>query len=168
MAVATAVLAGCGGTEKKDTATSKAAPTTTPAAPATAPAGDSVTIRSFKYAPPAISTKVGGKITFKNDDSAEHTATADMKSVFDSGTLNHGQSKTLTFTKAGTFSYTCAFHPFMHGTVIVKPAGGQTAAMTSAAKPSQAATPAPKPSGAKAATPSSGRSAGVNGGGASY
>ncbi|PZS36594.1 MAG: plastocyanin [Pseudonocardiales bacterium] len=81
-----------------------------------------MTIQGFKYAPPSISTTVGGKLTFKNADSAEHTATADTKSAFDSGTLNHGQSKAITFTKAGTFAYHCDFHPFMHGTVVVKPA----------------------------------------------
>ncbi len=121
MLIAAPLLAGCGGSEKK-TATTKSAPTPFPAPAAAAPSGDSVTIQGFKYAPPSISTKVGGTLTFKNADNAEHTATADMKPAFDSGAINHGQSKTVTFTKAGTFAYHCDFHPFMHGTVVVKPA----------------------------------------------
>ena len=67
---------------------------------------------------------VGAKITFTNQDDAPHTATSgaspNADGVFDSGTLKKGQSKSVKLAKAGTFSYYCAFHPFMKGTVTVK------------------------------------------------
>lgn len=119
--VAAVLLVGCGGSEKKSS-TPKSASTPSAASAASAPTGDSVAIKGFKYAPPSISTKVGGEVSFKNADNAAHTVTADMGSAFDSGTINQGQSKTITFPKAGTFTYRCDFHPFMHGTVVVKPA----------------------------------------------
>lgn len=164
MLAAAALLVGCGGSEKKSTATkSMPAPSAAPAA--AAPEGTSVTIQGFKYAPPSISTKVGATLTFKNLDSAEHTATAEMKSAFDSGTLNKGQSKTVTFKKAGTFAYHCDFHPFMHGTVVVKPGARQTAGAAPAPKASQAAGKAPAhQSSGKAAAPKTDRSSGVGGG----
>jgi len=111
-------LAGCG------SSSSIKSTTTTPAATAAPAAGAAVTsakvaISNFKFVPPAVTLKQGGKITFTNQDSAQHTATADDGSSFDSGTLAQGQVKTLTFAKAGTFSYHCAFHAFMMAKVVV-------------------------------------------------
>ena len=45
-------------------------------------------------------------------------------STFDGGgiassVLNHNDTFSHTFTKAGTYHYICSIHPFMHGTVIV-------------------------------------------------
>lgn len=156
--VAAVLVAGCGGSEKKSAkTTSGPAPSAAPAA--AVPGGAGVRIQGFKYAAPSVSIKVGTTLTFKNEDNAAHTATADMKSAFDSGTINHGQTKAVTFKQAGTFAYHCEFHPFMHGTVVVKPAAG-------APKANQAATKAPAhQSSGKAATPQSGRSGGVDGGG---
>ena len=38
----------------------------------------------------------------------------------DTGTLNPGDTKTVTFKAPGTIAYTCAIHPFMHGTIVVQ------------------------------------------------
>jgi plastocyanin len=51
-------------------------------------------------------------------DSVPHTATADDGS-FDTGPLEEGKLKSETFKRAGTFTYHCAIHPSMHGTVEV-------------------------------------------------
>ena len=48
-----------------------------------------------------------------------HTATADDSS-FDTGDLDKGDSKSVTFDKPGTFTYYCRFHPFMKATVEVQ------------------------------------------------
>jgi len=111
-AVVTAILAltasaGSGGA----TASSGGAPAGT---------GDSVTIQGFAYQAVNLQVKVGTKVTWTNQDSAEHTATADDGSTFDTGTLKQGQSKVLTLTKAGRYPYHCSFHPFMHGTIAVR------------------------------------------------
>ncbi len=85
---------------------------------------DTVQIKDFLYDPPAISVPVGATITFINEDSAPHTATSGSSpsadGVFDTGTLTKGQSKSVKVTKAGTFAYFCAIHPFMKATVTVK------------------------------------------------
>ncbi len=79
----------------------------------------SVPIAAFAFKPKAVHVNVGGSVTWNNLDSAPHTATADQGPSFDTGTLMQHQSKTVTFAKAGTFSYHCAFHPFMQATVTV-------------------------------------------------
>jgi plastocyanin len=87
----------------------------TPAADA---AGSAVSIQGFAFHPASITVPVGSTITWTNQDSAPHTATAKDGS-FDTGTLQQGQSMTITFSKAGTYAYYCQFHPFMRGTVTV-------------------------------------------------
>ena len=90
---------------------------------AAAPAG-TVRIKDFLYDPEAVTVSVGAKLTFTNEDSAPHTATSgpspDAEGVFETGTLKKDQSTSVEVTKAGTFAYYCAIHPFMKGTVVVK------------------------------------------------
>jgi hypothetical protein len=66
---------------------------------------------------------VGDTITWTNQDTAPHTATASDGS-FDTGNLSKGKSGSITFSKAGTFAYICSIHPSMKGTVTVADAGG--------------------------------------------
>ena len=84
-----------------------------------AKAGDKVQIKDFLFKPEAVTVAVGTKITFTNKDSAPHTATSGASpnpdDVFDTGT-----SKSVKVTKAGTYAYYCALHPFMKATVIIK------------------------------------------------
>lgn len=85
---------------------------------------DQIDIKDFLYDPAAVTVPVGSTITFTNRDAAPHTATSGMSpspdDVFETGTLNKGQSKAVKVTKAGTFDYFCALHPFMKATVTVK------------------------------------------------
>jgi plastocyanin len=80
---------------------------------------NAVTIQNFAYSPATITVKVGDKITWTNQDSIGHSATADNGS-FDTGVLQQGQSGSITFSKAGTFTYHCSVHPNMKATVIVQ------------------------------------------------
>lgn len=94
------------------------------ATPATAVAAvDRVEIADFKFAPIATSVPVGTTITWTNRDSAPHTATSGVTvapdGVFDTGIITKGNRKRVKLTKAGTFKYYCALHPFMQGSVIV-------------------------------------------------
>lgn len=82
-------------------------------------AGDSVTIQNFAFSPASLTVKVGDKVTWTNQDSVGHSATADDSS-FDTGVLQQGQSGSVTFSKAGTYTYHCSVHPNMHGTIIVQ------------------------------------------------
>lgn len=128
---ALAAFAGCGSSSSDNssdtntsaassqTPTTGAAPAKGTAASGTASSGTAVDIKNFAFAPPTLNVTQGATVTFTNDDQAPHTATADNKS-FDTGTLNPGDTKTVTFKAPGTVAYTCAIHPFMHGTIVVQ------------------------------------------------
>ncbi|MBM3904196.1 MAG: hypothetical protein FJ357_03545 [Thaumarchaeota archaeon] len=71
------------------------------------------------YIPSAVTVAVGGKVTWKNVDSAAHTATASDGS-FDTSLVNAGASASNTFNTAGSYPYICILHPWMKGTVNVQ------------------------------------------------
>jgi plastocyanin len=89
----------------------------------TAPSGEAqksekVQIVEFTYEPDPVVVQVGGKVTWQNEDTAPHTATADDGS-FDTGIIEKGKLGSATFKEPGTFTYFCEVHPTMHGTVEV-------------------------------------------------
>jgi len=122
-------LASCGGgddttvTESEPAATAPNPEDESSPAETQAPAGNlersaKVEIVDFAYNPDPIQVETGGKVIWQNMDSAPHTATADDGS-FDTGTLDEGKLKSETFKEPGTYTYFCAIHPTMHGTVEV-------------------------------------------------
>jgi plastocyanin len=62
----------------------------------------------------------GTTVTWTNQDAMAHTVTADDGS-WGSGPLGPGTTYSHVFTSPGTYTYHCAFHPFMTGTVMVTP-----------------------------------------------
>ncbi len=94
----------------------------TPAAtPAASPAGGAsaeVEIVDFAFDPAEVRIAAGTTVTWTNRDSVPHTATADDGS-FDTGAIDGGASASHTFDAPGTFSYVCAFHPSMTGSITV-------------------------------------------------
>jgi plastocyanin len=89
--------------------------------PAHAAGDPGVTIVDFSFSPGSITVHVGDTVTWTNNGKQPHTATANDGS-FNTPQLKNGQSASHTFTKAGTFAYICAIHPFMKGTVVVEAA----------------------------------------------
>lgn len=79
----------------------------------------SVAIRGFAFSPGNLQVPVGAKVTWTNDDSAPHTATAKDGS-WDTGILNQGQSVTITFDKPGDYTYYCKVHPNMVARLTVR------------------------------------------------
>lgn len=77
-----------------------------------------VSIAGFAFSPANLTIAAGDSVVFTNQDSAPHTATAD-NGAFDTGRLSNGQSATLTFNSAGSFSYFCAIHPNMKGSITI-------------------------------------------------
>lgn len=73
---------------------------------------ESVAIRDFAFTPGNLQVPVGAKVTWTNYDAAPHGATAKDGS-WDTGIFSKGESKTLTFDKAGDYSYYCTVHPSM-------------------------------------------------------
>lgn len=78
-----------------------------------------VAIKDFAFKPGSLTVAVGSVVTFRNDDSAAHTATADDKS-WDSKNLAQSKTFVYTFAKAGTVKYHCDIHDYMKGTVVVR------------------------------------------------
>lgn len=89
-----------------------------PAPSGEAAKSEKVEIVEFAYQPDPVVVQAGGKVSWQNEDTAPHTATADDGS-FDTGTIDKGKLGSATFKQAGTFTYFCEIHPTMHGTVEV-------------------------------------------------
>ena len=100
-----------------DTAATESVVTTAPAVSAEATDAADVSISDFMFNAAEVHINVGGSVTWTNDDDQQHTATS--SSNFDAGAIQPTESSTVEFPTAGTFTYVCSFHPFMHGTVVV-------------------------------------------------
>jgi plastocyanin len=76
---------------------------------------------STHFSPQSVTLVIGmnNTVTWTNNDYTIHTVTSDT-GAFDSGLLNNGNSWTYTFTTPGTYTYHCAIHPFMKGTIVVR------------------------------------------------
>jgi len=72
------------------------------------------------YEPDNITVVIGvnNTVIWTNNDNEPHTVTASDGS-FDSGNMNPGATFTYTFTKPGSYTYICTYHPWMHGYVTV-------------------------------------------------
>jgi plastocyanin len=79
----------------------------------------SVSIQGFAFVPDSVEVTAGTSVTWTNGDPVEHTVTAGDAS-FDSGSMSPTATFSHTFDAVGTFTYGCAIHPGMTGTVIVR------------------------------------------------
>lgn len=102
-------------TDNTEDSTTATTPTTEPEATTT----DEVEIEDFAYTPSTITVKKGTTVTWTNKDAMVHTVTSDSGSQMDSGNMSEGDTYSVTFDEAGTFTYHCVPHPQMKGTVIV-------------------------------------------------
>jgi len=102
-------------------------PTPTPT-PTPAPGGASAAVSIPKgaealgnkaFTPDALDVAVGTTVTWTNTDSTSHTSTSDA-SGWNSGIVAPGKTFSFAFQNAGTFSYHCAIHPGMIGSVTVR------------------------------------------------
>lgn len=96
----------------------EASPSSGGSTPAAA-AGPEVDIQNFAFGPATLTVSVGDTVTWTNNDTVPHTATA-SGGAFDSGTIGAGDTFTFTFTEAGSFDYVCNFHPNMMATIVVQ------------------------------------------------
>src|SRR5215471_4374316 len=77
----------------------------------------------YAYWPARTRVKAGTTVTFTNVGDIPHTATAFDKGkvgAWDTGALNKGESKEITFKEPGAYFYICTPHPWMYGQVIVE------------------------------------------------
>ena len=117
------LAAACGGYSSPTPAPSPAPLPT----PAPAPGGESAAVTipagaeflaNKAFAPDALQVAAGPTVTWKNTDSTSHTSTSDVAG-WNSGIVAPGGQFSFAFQTAGTFSYHCAIHPGMIGSVTV-------------------------------------------------
>lgn len=80
-----------------------------------------ITYEGFAVTQPLIRVKKGTTVTWTNKDDAKHDVTPDMPTAeFKEGPLfGKGETYSMTFNVAGTYSYHCSPHPYMKGTIEV-------------------------------------------------
>ena len=81
---------------------------------------NAVNIQNFAFSPDPENAAVGSLISWKNLDGATHRVVSDTSGVFDTQNLTTNQSATIAAPAAGTYTYHCAIHPSMKGTVVVQ------------------------------------------------
>jgi plastocyanin len=79
-----------------------------------------VAITNYTFTPGKITVHPGDKVTWTNQDSIPHTATALDGKTFDSGAIDPNASWSFTFPTAGIYKYRCSIHPDMQGEVDVQ------------------------------------------------
>ena len=82
-----------------------------------APGAGYITSHNF-YLPATFQAKVGQAVIWKNLDNIPHTITSDS-GLFMSGNLGAGATYSYTFTKPGTYYYSCDYHTWMTGAIVV-------------------------------------------------
>jgi alcohol dehydrogenase (cytochrome c) len=87
------------------------------------PAGAADQNVKFYYQPKEVTISNDTSVTWVNQDSAIHTATADNGS-FDTGIIPIDANATVIITGSGKLEYHCTIHPWMQGTIeVVSPSG---------------------------------------------
>ena len=88
--------------------------------------GNLITYTDSGFSPAQVSVKVGDMVTFKNDskaniqvNSAPHPAHTQFPEL-NIGSIATGESKTVTFTTAGTKKYHNHLNPSQSGSIVVE------------------------------------------------
>ncbi|HEX9096950.1 MAG TPA: plastocyanin/azurin family copper-binding protein [Candidatus Dormibacteraeota bacterium] len=71
------------------------------------------------FSPTPIQITVGSTVTWTNTTAPTHTATSDTGAWSTGNIASGATSASISFPTAGTFTYHCAIHPSMTGSVIV-------------------------------------------------
>jgi plastocyanin len=79
----------------------------------------SARMEDFVFRPERLEVAAGTTVVWINQGQVAHSVTADDGS-FDSGTIEPGARRSLTFSRAGTFPFHCTPHPFMRGVIVVR------------------------------------------------
>ncbi len=78
-----------------------------------------VSIIDYAFVPQTDTIAVGDSVRWTNNGAEPHTSTSDTKVLWDSDTLNPGESFTFQFDSPGSYPYHCAIYPSMAGTIVV-------------------------------------------------
>lgn len=75
--------------------------------------------QDFLFQPARLEIPAGTTIVWTNHGQVTHTVSAEDGS-FDSGNIEPGERRGITFSHPGTFPFHCTPHPFMKGVIVVK------------------------------------------------
>jgi len=87
--------------------------------PASRASSHIVRIAQFAFDPAEIRVTPGDTVVWENGDILPHTTAADS-GAWSSGSLAVGARFTFVIADTGRFTYHCAAHPTMRGTLVVK------------------------------------------------
>jgi plastocyanin len=89
--------------------------------PAVARSDDAAQLKidNFKFGPDKLTVVKGTEVTWTNQDDIPHSIVLTALGIR-SKVLDTDKSFSYQFEKAGTFSYICGLHPFMHGQIVVR------------------------------------------------
>ena len=116
------IATGCGSDSSSPSVSPSPTPSPTPGPVATSSVAIPVGAQALgnrAYVPDELNVAVGTTVTWMNTDSVSHTSTSDAAG-WNSGIVAPGDRFSFAFQSAGTFSYHCAIHPGMVGTVVVR------------------------------------------------
>jgi plastocyanin len=84
-------------------------------------AGKTVTLKNIAFSPKKLSVSKGTKVTFAfRDDTTTHNVTSSGSKRFKNIGDRASGSVTRTFSRAGTYRYSCTLHPGMTGRIVVR------------------------------------------------
>lgn len=87
-----------------------------------APTEATVSIKDYTFTPPTVTVKVGGTVTWVNNEKrTSHSVWFKQPPADESERFFPDESWSRTFDKPGTYTYGCGPHPEMHGVVEVVP-----------------------------------------------
>jgi plastocyanin len=118
-----------GGSDEASTETSGEESTTTTGG-SLVNEGLTIDISDFEFAPTPATIKAGDVVTWENTSEVtrhgithEPNLEAGEERLFDSNTIQPGESFSQTFDEPGTFDYVCSIHPAqMQASIIIEPA----------------------------------------------
>lgn len=120
LVVSAGLLSGCGSSTTSQPSTEAGASSTpSSSAPSTAAAGPELVIADMRFTVPP-SVRAGQQVTIVNNDSANHTVTADEGNLFDVRVSGGGGRESFTAPATpGSYPFHCKYHAGMHGVLTV-------------------------------------------------
>jgi plastocyanin len=79
----------------------------------------SAAVQDFLFQPARLEIAAGTTIAWTNNGQVMHTVSA-RDGSFESGSIEPGERRSITFSHAGTFPFHCTPHPFMTGVIVVR------------------------------------------------
>jgi plastocyanin len=84
--------------------------------------GVTILQQGIAFKPGSAKVKVGGQVTFRNEDPFGHNVYSPSQGgIFDIGLQAPDSETAVTFKEAGTYIIQCRIHPKMRATVTVSP-----------------------------------------------